>query len=98
MLYYLVLDFLVSYSDVAAGTYKLVSADDQGRVILSIDFNSQVNVELDNLVAQIDPNVIAPTTAAAFQVGSDINYSLTVGIPDNLTLVTLNNLFSLLTQ
>lgn len=97
MIYYLYLQFVVTYDEWAVGKLILTTADDVRRELFSVDFKSDVDSNLDALISALDANMLAPTDVNAYVVGQDFLYDLEKSIADNIELDSIMTLFSNLT-
>lgn len=92
MIYYILLELLISYDDLVSGTIKLLSADDLRQEIFSLDICALVDGDLDNLVVAIDPNVVIPTTVNVIDAAKDFKYKLEKDVVDTIELASLMTL------
>lgn len=96
MIYYLILNLVIDYSEKARGTVVLTTTDDARDKVLEIEIACDVDANLDALVTNIDPNVLLPSQVDVLTVKSNVCYDVTRSITDTIDLNTVYTLIQAL--
>ena len=96
MIYYLILDLVIDYSEKARGKVILTTTTDDRAKVLEIEIACDIDANLDALVTNVDPNVLLPSQVDVLAVQSNYCYDLTRSVTDTIDLNTVYTLIQAL--